>query len=284
VTSLLHIRRKFTGKERDAESGLDYFGARYYASSMGRWMSPDWAAKAMPVPYASLDDPQSLNLYEYVGNNPLSQADPDGHCCERLKQFARSVGVGAAKYLYNSAATNPLIPASAKEGGLGMDIAGNQTLATPNGVGENIGYYGTPVAMAAAGIVTDAAFGGSVSVTAVEAPAVEVQSVSSPSFISMPSGDVVPVPEGATGPTPVVNGSGNTTGFQYQGGSGGNGMDAKTTGVRVMDPTPARGASPGYPNGNASYNNTSGQTVNPQSGQTVPRSDPSAHIPLKPQP
>jgi RHS repeat-associated protein len=32
---------KFTGKERDAESGLDYFGARYYGSNMGRWMSPD---------------------------------------------------------------------------------------------------------------------------------------------------------------------------------------------------------------------------------------------------
>lgn len=70
----------FTGKERDTESGNDYFGARYYASSMGRWMSPDWSAKVAPVPYAKLDDPQSLNLYAYVGNNPLSKADPDGHC------------------------------------------------------------------------------------------------------------------------------------------------------------------------------------------------------------
>jgi len=70
----------FTGKERDAESGLDYFGARYYASSMGRWLSPDWAAKATPVPYAKLSDPQTLNLYAYVRNNPLSHADADGHC------------------------------------------------------------------------------------------------------------------------------------------------------------------------------------------------------------
>ena len=70
---------KFTGKERDTESGLDYFGARYYASNMGRWMSPDWAAKAIPVPYAKLDNPQTLNLYAYVGNNPLSRRDPDGH-------------------------------------------------------------------------------------------------------------------------------------------------------------------------------------------------------------
>jgi RHS repeat-associated protein len=74
--------KHFTGKERDAESGLDYFGARYYASSMGRFMSPDWAAKAQPVPYAKLDNPQSLNLYSYVLNNPLSKTDPDGHCIE----------------------------------------------------------------------------------------------------------------------------------------------------------------------------------------------------------
>ena len=75
-----HADIHFTGKERDTESGFDYFGARYYASSMGRFMSPDWSAKAEPVPYAKLDDPQSLNLYSYVRNNPLSRADADGHC------------------------------------------------------------------------------------------------------------------------------------------------------------------------------------------------------------
>ena len=69
----------FTGKERDSESGNDYFGARYYASTMGRFMSPDWSAKVVPVPYAKLDNPQSLNLYAYVGNNPLAHFDADGH-------------------------------------------------------------------------------------------------------------------------------------------------------------------------------------------------------------
>jgi RHS repeat-associated protein len=69
----------FTGKERDTESGLDNFGARYYGSTMGRFMSPDWAAKPEAVPYSSLDNPQSLNLYAYVGNNPLGRADADGH-------------------------------------------------------------------------------------------------------------------------------------------------------------------------------------------------------------
>jgi RHS repeat-associated protein len=72
----------FTSKQRDTETGNDYFDARYYASSVGRFMSPDWSAQEEPVPYAKLDDPQSLNLYDYMRNNPLGGVDPDGHCCE----------------------------------------------------------------------------------------------------------------------------------------------------------------------------------------------------------
>jgi RHS repeat-associated protein len=69
----------FTGKERDAESGNDYFGARYYASSMGRWLSPDWSLAPDTVPYADFNDPQSLNLYAYAGNNPITYGDSNGH-------------------------------------------------------------------------------------------------------------------------------------------------------------------------------------------------------------
>ncbi len=61
----------FTGKERDAESGLDYFPARYYGSSMGRFMSPDPSGLYMADP----GNPQQLNLYAYVGNNPLRFTD-----------------------------------------------------------------------------------------------------------------------------------------------------------------------------------------------------------------
>jgi RHS repeat-associated protein len=71
---------KFTGKERDTESGLDYFGARHYASGMGRFMTPDWSDEPDPIPYASLQNPQTLNLYSYVANNPTTFDDPDGHC------------------------------------------------------------------------------------------------------------------------------------------------------------------------------------------------------------
>jgi RHS repeat-associated protein len=65
---------KFTGKERDQESGNDYFGARYYASSMGRFMSPDPSG----LDYADFSNPQTLNLYAYAVNNPLRYIDPTG--------------------------------------------------------------------------------------------------------------------------------------------------------------------------------------------------------------
>ncbi len=70
---------KFTGKERDPETGCDYFGARYYCNSIGRFLTPDWAAKPVTVPYAKFGDPQSLNLYSYVENGPVNRVDADGH-------------------------------------------------------------------------------------------------------------------------------------------------------------------------------------------------------------
>jgi RHS repeat-associated protein len=71
--------RKFIGKERDAESGLDNFDARYYVSSLGRWLTPDWSNTPEPVPYANLSNPQTLNLYAMVQDNPESFADLTGH-------------------------------------------------------------------------------------------------------------------------------------------------------------------------------------------------------------
>jgi RHS repeat-associated protein len=106
----------FTGKERDAESGNDYFEARYYSSAMGRFLSPDWSAKEEPVPYAKMDDPQSLNLYAYVRNNPLTRVDADGH------------------------STDTYVPDLDKHGGAHIDRY--------NKAGQNVGRYnldGTPM-------------------------------------------------------------------------------------------------------------------------------------------
>jgi RHS repeat-associated protein len=93
---------KFTGKERDLESGLDYFGARYYSNALGRWLTPDWSAKPAAVPYAVLGDPQSLNLYSYVGNIPTTGIDPDGHCGNSFCQIAAGVAIGTVNFIWNS--------------------------------------------------------------------------------------------------------------------------------------------------------------------------------------
>ena len=100
---------KFTGKERDSETNLDYFGARYYGSTMGRFLSPDEFAGGPvdvfggdptppgPLPYADITNPQSLNKYAYTYNNPLRYTDPDGHCVFGIDTIVcYGVALGAA--------------------------------------------------------------------------------------------------------------------------------------------------------------------------------------------
>jgi RHS repeat-associated protein len=83
---------KFTGKERDGESGLDYFIARHYGSNWGRFLQADEFTGGPvdafstsdplppgPLPYGDITNPQSLNKYAYTWNNPLAYTDPDGH-------------------------------------------------------------------------------------------------------------------------------------------------------------------------------------------------------------
>jgi RHS repeat-associated protein len=74
VDTLPDQNYKFTGKERDSESGLDYFGARYYASPLGRFTSTD----PKDIALRHLLNPQKLNKYTYVLNNPLKHRDPNG--------------------------------------------------------------------------------------------------------------------------------------------------------------------------------------------------------------
>ncbi len=86
-------RQKFTSKERDIETGLDYFLARYYLSTQGRFTNPDefkggphevrvlgsGDSEKQALVYADVTNPQSLNKYQYCLNNPLRYVDPDGH-------------------------------------------------------------------------------------------------------------------------------------------------------------------------------------------------------------
>jgi len=66
---------KFTGQERDYDTGMDYMHFRYYASSMGRFLKPDNLI-------GNIANPQSWNLYSYVNGNPVNFNDPTGHDCK----------------------------------------------------------------------------------------------------------------------------------------------------------------------------------------------------------
>jgi RHS repeat-associated protein len=68
-----NVRQKFTSKERDNETGLDYFNARYYASAQGRFTSIDPL-----IASGRVGNPQSWNRYVYVLNNPVRLIDPNG--------------------------------------------------------------------------------------------------------------------------------------------------------------------------------------------------------------
>jgi len=73
----LGIPPRYAGKERDTESGNDYFLARYYGSSMGRFLTPDPSG----LYFADQSNPQSFNQYAYVLNNTLINTDPTGLDC-----------------------------------------------------------------------------------------------------------------------------------------------------------------------------------------------------------
>ena len=98
TTHFVHCAYKFTGKERDAESGLDNFGARMYASTMGRFSSPDPQGNS----YADFSNPQSWNMYAYVLNNPLKYTDPTGMYCDYSDHNDPSSGFDSSQFDYNS--------------------------------------------------------------------------------------------------------------------------------------------------------------------------------------
>lgn len=92
ITSSSGNTYKFTGKERDSESNLDNFGARYSSSTIGRFMSPDPKSAI-----SHILDPQTFNRYAYTRDNPLVYVDPNGRdlakAWEDIKAFGRSISI-----------------------------------------------------------------------------------------------------------------------------------------------------------------------------------------------
>src|SRR5207253_10484634 len=99
---------------------------------------------------------------------------------------------------------------------------------------------------------------------------------STPDFIVTPGGTAFPVPKGATGAVPVINRVGDRTGTAFTGGRGGANGQVDT--IRMMNPTAARGRSPGYPHGYITYQNAGKQGVDPYTGRTGPRDE--THFPI----
>jgi RHS repeat-associated protein len=288
----------FTGQRLEDDIGLYYYGARWYDPYLNRWIQPD-----SDVPESQ--GVQAYDRYAYANNNPVKYTDPTGHFAWLPVLTLGGALIGAVvnytSQVVNNYNTNGGDLGSALTTNIDVGSVANSALAGA-AVGFSVGVLG-PAAVAVAGdaitgvgLITGSAtiftagvsaseasitlgnamYGVSTSVSSPVQSSTQ-SSTNSPNFIGTENGELIPVPNGATGPTPVRSGAG----FQYTGGSGGNGFDPRVTGVRIMDLTQPRPPSPGYPNGYVSYSNASGQTVNPYTGRTITPSDRWWHIELK---
>jgi RHS repeat-associated protein len=250
--------RRFTGKERDEENGLDYFGARYYGTGIGIFTSVD---PAMTMD-ANLVDPQRWNRYAYARGNPQFYVDPDGRLLDTIVDVA---SIAYDVFDIGSTIVRGEQVTKMQAAALVADVVSAVIpVATGGGIGVRAAGKADDVVDAVKGVddVADAARGGS----------------RAPDFVVSPGGTAYPVPRGATGPVSVVNNAGNRTGTAFTGGRGGANGQVDT--IRLMDPTPPRGGSPGYPSGYIKYENAAGQGVNPYTGRTGSRAD--THFPLDP--
>jgi RHS repeat-associated protein len=151
---MISVVETFTGKERDAETGLDYFGARYYSGAQGRFTSPD------PKEYTqrTIEHPQKWNKYAYVRNNPLVMIDPDGQddfyvfrpTASSTSASWRALQAAAPKYghtvtIYNGTAAtrDRYLTAVGTEGAhviaTGHTVEDNTQRATAVLLGDNLG-------------------------------------------------------------------------------------------------------------------------------------------------
>jgi len=128
----------FTGKPLDDETGLYYYGARYYNPVIGRFITPDTIVQSPG------GNPQTLNRYSYVGNNPVNAIDPTGHKWS-WGNFWKAIGiaiVGIVLTVMSAGTLTPLIGtywAGVATGALtGATIGGSFAAATGGNIGMGI--------------------------------------------------------------------------------------------------------------------------------------------------
>ncbi|MGC2634908.1 MAG: RHS repeat-associated core domain-containing protein [Candidatus Cybelea sp.] len=284
-TSDVHQPLRLPGQEAEEFStseGPNGASGRYYNGF--RWYRPDYGRYTQPDPIGFSANP--YNLYAYANNNPIVYEDPLGLACSpwtgalALSLIAAAV---AAAFLFPEIDLGALfgyaldeladfaLSAYAQWGATTAAaaalLAGPIASALENLAGDESGAMGTGLATEAGGIAEAAEEGGAL------ANAAEGLAPPSPDFAVTSGGDVIPVPEGATGPFPT-----NGPGIQFNGGAGGNGLAANVTDVRIME---ANAENPtGYVNYGSQQVNGGWQSVDPYSGQSIPPSNPWWHIPI----
>ena len=233
----------YAGTFYNADSGLYLTRYRAYNPAIGRWLSRD--------PIGEGSDP-AANLYRYVGGNPVSLTDPNGSFSFIIAAVAGAIAGGgldlAEQYFANGR-------------NLGCvnwgEVAANAAFGAVSGVlpgATALGLKAVSRAIAAArGTVAAAENAPGL------AGALEEFAPRAPDFVVTSSGDVIPVPEGATGPFPT-----QSPGFQFNGGAGGNGLAENVTDVRIMEPSPQNPT--GYVNYGSQQPNAGWQSVNPYTG------------------
>lgn len=242
----------YTGHVSDTATGLSYMQQRYYDPQLGLFLSVD--------PVSPNNRPGSaFNRYRYAAGNPYRFVDPDGRQERAAERHADSVANTPSAY----------------------DTFGPAALAVTTAIVRATPVVGPAVASAMSGSINSA------QPLALPAPAPAAPSAptpaaaptkpSGPSYVVSANGTAFPVPAGASGPTPVINPAGKQTGVAFTGGAGGSNGQVAT--MRMMDPTPPRGNSPGYPAGYIKYENAGKQGVDPLSGKTLPNSK--SHFPVR---
>jgi RHS repeat-associated protein len=140
--SYLNAKYKFTGKERDVETGYDYFGARYYDSRIGRWLQVDPLFEKYPW----------ISPYSYALNSPSRYIDPDGSfliegkflsfsSSWQLQYYASKIGISSRDNLFNPNATTDFLKGAAIDKLVGETLkwAGKKGLATGYSIAK--GFY-----------------------------------------------------------------------------------------------------------------------------------------------
>jgi RHS repeat-associated protein len=222
---------KFVGQQGDG-TGLNYDQARYYSPSESRFISQD------PLGFGG----GSSDLYSYSASDPVNHTDPTG------QQGPGGCAVGVAISVVQDFAT----VLSGRKITAG-DVFGGAAVACAEGfVAAEFFAWAGPAFEFFLGPAGDASLD---------------WGADAPDFIVHPNGNVVAVPDGATGPFPADNGAG----IKFTGGAGGSGLAPSVSGVRFMDPTAQN------PGGYYSYFNGTNQTVDPYSGTPLRPSDPGWH-------